>query len=67
KILLNGEVCMIDDYSSALAALHGASSPFDKPFFLALTQAMGTTGNLFDTALVPDRVTTQIDYVRIWK
>ncbi|MFL6157084.1 MAG: family 16 glycosylhydrolase, partial [Marmoricola sp.] len=67
KILLNGEVCMIDDYSSALAALHGASSPFDKPFFLALTQAMGTTGNLYDTALVPDKVTTQIDYVRIWK
>jgi beta-glucanase (GH16 family) len=66
-ILLNGTVCMIDDYSSALAALHGKNSPFDKPFFLALTQAMGTTGNVYDTTVVPDRVTTQVDYVRIWK
>jgi len=67
KILLNGEVCMIDDYSSALAGLQGKYSPFDKPFYLALTQAMGTTGNVYDPALVPDKATTQIDYVRIWK
>jgi beta-glucanase (GH16 family) len=66
-ILLNGNVCMIDDYSSALATLYGKTSPFDKPFFLSLTQAMGTTGNVYDTTLVPDKVTTQIDYVRIWK
>ena len=66
-ILLNGQVCMIDDYSSALAALHGKYSPFDKPFFLALTQAMGTTGNVYDTNVVPDKVTTLVDYVRIWK
>jgi beta-glucanase (GH16 family) len=66
-VLLNGEVCFIDDYSSAVAVLHGANSPFDKPFFLALTQAMGTTGNVYDPAVVPDRVTTYIDYVRIWK
>ncbi|RNL80927.1 glycoside hydrolase family 16 protein [Nocardioides marmorisolisilvae] len=66
-ILLNGDVCMIDDYSSALATLHGKTSPFDKPFFLALTQAMGTTGNVYDTNVVPDKVTTLVDYVRIWK
>lgn len=66
-ILLNGTVCMVDDYSSALAALHGRYSPFDQPFFLALTQAMGTTGNLYDTDTVPDKVSTLVDYVRIWK
>ena len=67
KILLNGDVCMIDDYSSALAGLQGANSPFDRPFFLSLTQAMGDTGNVYDTSVVPDKVTTQVDYVRIWK
>jgi hypothetical protein len=30
-------------------------------------QGMGAAGNEYDPALVPDRVTTQIDYVRIWK
>lgn len=47
--------------------VQGKNSPFDHPFYLAMNQAMGTTGNEYDTALVPDRVTTQIDYVRIWK
>jgi beta-glucanase (GH16 family) len=67
KILLNGEVCMIDNYSSALAWIQGTYSPFDKPFFLSLTQAMGDVGNEYDTNQVPDKVTTQIDYVHIWK
>lgn len=66
-IMLNGEVCFTNDYSSAVALLQGKYSPFDQPFYLALTQAMGTTGNLYDPAVVPDRVTTEIDYVRIWK
>ncbi|MFL6022101.1 MAG: family 16 glycosylhydrolase [Marmoricola sp.] len=66
-ILLNGTVCMTDDYSSAIGFVQGKYSPFDKPFFLALTQAMGTTGNEYDPNVVPDKVTTQVDYVRIWK
>jgi beta-glucanase (GH16 family) len=66
-VLLNGEVCFIDDYSSATAAVHGQNSPFDKPFYLSLNQAMGASGNVYDPAVVPDKVTTQVDYVRIWK
>jgi len=66
-VLLNGEVCFIDDYSSAAALLQGRNSPFDHPFYLSMNQAMGTTGNEYDPALVPDRVTTQVDYVRIWR
>ncbi|MFL6158913.1 MAG: family 16 glycosylhydrolase [Marmoricola sp.] len=66
-VLLNGDVCFTDDYSSAAAAFQGKYSPFDKPFYLSLTQAMGTTGNVYDPAVVPEKVTTQIDYVRIWK
>jgi beta-glucanase (GH16 family) len=66
-VLLNDRVCFTDDYSSATAAAQGAYSPFDKPFFLSLNQAMGAIGNQYDASTVPERVTTQIDYVRIWK
>jgi beta-glucanase (GH16 family) len=65
-ILLNGKVCMVNDYSSVI---HGESSaaPFDHPFYLALNQAMGTLGNLYDPDVVADRLTTQVDYVRVWR
>lgn len=66
-MLLNGAVCFVNDYSSATALLQGRNSPFDHPFYLSMNQAMGTTGNEYDPALVPNRVTTQVDYVRIWK
>lgn len=66
-VLVNGRVCFVNEYSSIARAGQGQYSPFDKPFFLSLNQAMGDLGNLYDPALVPDRVTTQVDYVRIWK
>lgn len=66
-VLLNGEVCFVNEYSSAARAFQGANAPFDHPFYLSMNQAMGALGNEYDDALVPDRVTTQIDYVRIWK
>ena len=66
-VLLNGEVCFINEYSSIAASMQGKNSPFDKPFYLAMNQAMGTVGNEYDPDLVPARVTTRIDYVRIWK
>jgi beta-glucanase (GH16 family) len=66
-VLLDGAVCFVDDYSSVTAGAQGSTAPFDKPFYLAMNQAMGTTGNLYDPDVVPATVTTQIDYVRIWK
>lgn len=65
-IVLNGRVCLINDYSSIVHG-EGSPAPFDHPFFLALNQAMGTIGNEYDPDLVPDRLTTQIDYVRVWR
>lgn len=65
-ILLNGKVCMINDYN-ALNAGASATAPFDHPFYLALNQAMGTIGNEYDADQVPDVLTTQVDYVRIWR
>ena len=66
-VLLNGEVCFVNDYKSVARLAHGRYSPFDKPFYLALNQAMGALGNEYDPAVMPERITTLIDYVRIWK
>ena len=42
------------------------SQPFDHPFMIALTQALGVAGNSV-TSATPLPATTQIDYVRVWK
>ncbi|MCX6397973.1 MAG: glycoside hydrolase family 16 protein [Propionibacteriales bacterium] len=65
-ILLNGRVCMVNDYSSVVAG-EESTAPFDHPFYLSLNQAMGNLGNEYDADLVPDVLTTQIDYVRVWR
>lgn len=40
--------------------------PFDRPFVLALTQALGSTGNAVNADTVFPATTT-VDYVRVWK
>ncbi|MFL6155585.1 MAG: family 16 glycosylhydrolase [Marmoricola sp.] len=65
-ILVNGTVCMVDDYSSA-TSVGESTAPFDKPFYFNMAQAMGSIGNDYDPAVMPDKITTKIDYVRIWK
>lgn len=63
-IYTNGATCLVDNYSAT--GLTGAA-PFDQPFFIALTQALGVGTNAPNplTTLLP--ATTQIDYVRAWK
>ena len=41
--------------------------PFDHPFMVALTQALGQTANSFDPLLTPLPATTDVDYVHVWK
>ena len=41
-------------------------APFDKPFFLLLTQGSGVGGNS-PTAQTPTVGTMQVDYVRVWQ
>jgi hypothetical protein len=60
-IAVNGQNCIIDNYQSTL----GGTAPFDQPFFLALTQAIGTGTNA-PTANTPLPATTHVDYVRVW-
>lgn len=63
-ILFDGQVCMIDKPSAL--GLTGIA-PFNTPFYMILTQALGITGNAYNPATTPLPATTQVDYVRAWK
>jgi beta-glucanase (GH16 family) len=63
-ITINGKTCLVDNYLAS--GLTGAQ-PFDQPFFIALTQALGIGTNAFNPATTPLPATTSIDYVRVWK
>lgn len=63
-ITYDGENCLVHKWNPA-RPLEGAA-PFDKPFIVVLTQALGITGNAFDQRTTPLPATTQIDYVRVW-
>jgi beta-glucanase (GH16 family) len=60
----NGNTCLVDDYVAT--GLSGAA-PFDQPFFVALTQALGVGANTLQPGSTPLPATTQVDYVRVWK
>ena len=64
-ITVNGSTCLIDNYvpNGGLTA----PQPFDQPFFIALTQALGIGTNAFNPLTTPLPATTSIDYVRVWK
>jgi beta-glucanase (GH16 family) len=59
----DGKTCLIDNYQASNVA---RPAPFDQPFFIALTQALGVGANR-PTAATPFPDTTLIDYVRVWK
>jgi beta-glucanase (GH16 family) len=58
-ILYNGQVCLVDQPI-------GGPAPFNEPFFMSLTQALGLGTNA-PTANTPLPATTQIDWVRAWQ
>jgi beta-glucanase (GH16 family) len=64
-ITINGNPCLTDNYVPD----DGLTSPepFNQPFFIALTQALGINTNAFNPATTPLPATTSIDYVRVWK
>lgn len=63
-VLYNGNVCLVDHWDPASPLV--APQPFDQPFFLALTQALGVTTNQFEPGTTPLPATTSIDWVRVW-
>jgi beta-glucanase (GH16 family) len=64
-ISYDGQVCISDNWVPMPPLLK--PQPFDQPFMVALTQALGVGGNAFDPATTPLPATTQIDYVRVWR
>jgi len=65
QITINGNLCLTDNYVPD----NGLTSPepFNQPFFIALTQALGIGTNAFNPSTTPLPATTNIDYVRVWK
>jgi beta-glucanase (GH16 family) len=64
KILYDGVVCL--DLHWAPVPPQSHPQPFDQPFMIALTQALGIGENAFD-GNTPLPATTVVDYVRVWK
>jgi beta-glucanase (GH16 family) len=60
---LNGNPCVVDNY---LASGLTSPAPFDQPFMMVLTQALGMGTNVFDPTMTPLPATTLVDYVRAW-
>jgi beta-glucanase (GH16 family) len=65
KIIYDGTTCLTDYWIPALPLLK--PQPFDQPFLLALTQAIGAGTNSLDPLKTPFPASTDIDYVRVWK
>jgi len=63
-ILTNGKTCLVDNYAASGLS---TPAPFDQPFFIALTQALGVGTNAFNAATTPLPATTVVDFVRAWK
>jgi beta-glucanase (GH16 family) len=58
-VLYNGQPCLVDHPTTG-------SEPFDQPFFIALTQALGVGTNAFTPGVTELPATTQVDWVRAW-
>ncbi len=64
RIRYDGRLCL-DHRWNPLTLI--APAPFDQPFFVAMTQALGNGTNAFDPATTPLPARTVIDYVRVWR
>jgi beta-glucanase (GH16 family) len=65
KVIYDGKVCLTNTSWSPSTGKQPA--PFDHPFFINLTQALGIGTNAFDHMATPLPATTMIDYVYVWK
>jgi beta-glucanase (GH16 family) len=63
RVAYDGHPCLTDTWNPAGMV---KPAPFDQPFMVALTQALGIGTNAFSTTTkLP--ATTSVDYVRVWK
>ncbi len=64
-IIYDGNTCLVDSWNPASPLVK--PEPFDQPFMIALTQALGQGLNAFNPTTTPLPAVTQVDYVHVWK
>jgi beta-glucanase (GH16 family) len=65
RMIYNGTTCLIDNWTPA--APETGFEPFNQPFFINVTQALGLGTNQFNPASTPLPATTEIKFVRVWQ
>lgn len=64
----DGVACMTDVYAPYVHGPDTAPAPFNQPFFLAFTAALGSAeGDGYRPGQTPLPATMQIDWVRVWQ
>ena len=67
EMKVNGELCLVNRHAASNASASHPFAPFDQPFFVVLTQAIGAGTNAFVAGQTPLPATMSIDYVRVWR
>ncbi len=62
--LYDGQTCLVDHWSAASPLVDPA--PFNEPFYICLTQALGIGTNQFVAGTTPLPATTSVDWARVW-
>jgi beta-glucanase (GH16 family) len=62
--IYNGKTCLVDRWWPMFPEF--APEPFNQPFFINLTQALGISPNTFNPATTQLPATTEVQYVRAW-
>jgi beta-glucanase (GH16 family) len=63
-VLYDGKTCLVDHWNPAWP--ESGNDPFNQPFFMAITQALGVNSNAFVAGYTPLPATTSVDWVRAW-
>ncbi|HWF16134.1 MAG TPA: glycoside hydrolase family 16 protein [Acidimicrobiales bacterium] len=64
----DGVPCMTDVYGPHVAYPDAAPGPFNQPFFLNFTAALGdSNGNGYEPGRTPLPATLQVDWMRVWQ
>jgi len=64
-MIYNGQTCLVDHWIPS--SPQTAPEPFNEPFFVNLTQALGIGTNQFNPSTTPLPATTEVQYVRVWQ
>jgi beta-glucanase (GH16 family) len=64
----DGVACLTDTYGSHVTSPDTAPEPFNQPFFVALTAALGSfNGDDYNPYSTPLPATMQVDWMRVWQ